>query len=126
LMPHPPVIGPEHLPEHPLLDLDGSQASGMTWRKWLSAVGVHEPIQREPLRINAYPLLLEEAKSGRGIALGWRHLVDADLAAGRLVRPVSTKVVTGLGYYLTWPSDHAPDPLTENFRDWLLHDAPGR
>lgn len=31
------------------------------------------------LQINNYPLLIDAARNGQGIALGWRYLVDADL-----------------------------------------------
>ncbi len=126
LMDNPPVFSPDHLPEHPLLELDDLHWDWMNWRGWLSAVGVHERIKREPLRINSYPLIIQEAKAGRGIALGWRHLIDSDLAAGHLVRPVSDKVRTDLGYYLLWPSSHALDQLAAEFRDWLIRMAPGR
>ena len=126
LMKNPPVIGPEYLPAHPLLELEDPRHTWMSWRSWLADAGVPDQPLTEPLRINAYTLIIEEAKAGRGIALGWRNLVDAELAAGTLVRPVADSVKTKLGYYLTWRMDYPLDPTPAAFRDWLIRQAPGR
>ncbi len=123
LMNNPPVIGPEHLPEHALLELDDIHWDWMSWPAWLSSVGIHKPVEHEPLRINSYPLIIAAAKAGQGIALGWQHLVDADLAAGHLVRPVPDRVETAYGYYLIWSDTHPLDPAAATLRDWLLANA---
>ena len=92
----------------------------MNWRGWLSWAGVDRPAAREPLRINAYPLVIEAARAGQGIALGWHRLVDADLAAGALVRPLPHSARTRFGYYLVWSASRALPPVAEGFRDWAL------
>lgn len=117
-----PLSGPEDLPNHPLLELDDVHWDWMNWRVWLSGAGVHGIAGREPLRINSYPLIIQAAKAGQGIALGWRHLTDPDLANGTLVRPVQKSIVTEFGYHLIWSSAHPMDPLAQAFRDWLLSD----
>lgn len=117
---HGPMTGPDTLPDHALLELDDIHWDWMNWRGWLSSVGVHRQAAREPLRINSYPLIIEAARYGEGVALGWAHLVDGDLAAGRLVRPVTDAVTTEFGYYLIWSDAHPLDPPAAAFRDWLL------
>ncbi|MEM7057901.1 MAG: LysR substrate-binding domain-containing protein [Pseudomonadota bacterium] len=117
---HGPLSQAEQLLQHPLLELDDVQWDWMNWRGWLSTIGVDGIAQAEPLRINSYPLIIEAAKAGQGLALGWRHLVDQPMAEGQLVAPLPNSVTTEFGYYLIWPADRPLDPLTAAFRNWLL------
>jgi len=116
----PALAAPVDLLDHALLELDTSHWDWMTWRGWLSRSGVDRPATREPLRINAYPLVIEVAKAGDGIALGWRHLVDTELAAGTLVRPLPHSVRTDLGYHLVWPAMGELASTAADFREWVF------
>jgi DNA-binding transcriptional LysR family regulator len=111
---------PADLPAHALLELEDARWDWMNWRGWLSWAGVERPAARDPLRINAYPLVIEAARAGQGVALGWRCLVDADLAAGRLVRPLPQSARTRFGYHLVWPATRPLSPVATAFRDWAL------
>ncbi|NCW55397.1 MAG: LysR family transcriptional regulator, partial [Rhodobacteraceae bacterium] len=54
--------------------------------------------------LNTYPLSIDAAVSGLGLALGWGHLVDHLIEDGKLVRPLqSVSVRTEFGYYLLKP-----------------------
>ncbi len=103
-----------------LLELEDTHWNWMHWRTWLARQGVSLPTDRTGFTINSYPLLIEAARRGQGIALGWRYLVDDDLATGRLVRAAPFSVVTGLGYYLVWSDRYASEPHSESFRKWAL------
>ncbi|HSF93503.1 MAG TPA: LysR substrate-binding domain-containing protein [Thermohalobaculum sp.] len=116
----PPLRQPADLPGHALLELEDVRWDWMNWRGWLSWAGVHRPAAREPLRINAYPLVIEAAKAGQGIALGWRRLVDSELASGALVRPLPQSARTEFGYHLVWPAARPLPPVAAGFRDWAL------
>lgn len=67
-----------------LLDLTKHNRGWATWDEWFERAG-------RPARPPAftgfenYVYLLEAAVMGRGIALGWRHLVDGFLKSGALV-----------------------------------------
>jgi putative choline sulfate-utilization transcription factor len=115
-----PLRTPTDLLDHALLELEDLRWDWMNWRGWLSWAGVEQPALREPLRINAYPLVIEAAKAGQGIALGWRRLVDAELAKGTLVRPLPHSARTNFGYYLVWPQARPLSPAATGFRDWAL------
>ena len=57
------------------------------------------PMERG-MRVNNYPLLMQAALEGQGIALRWGELIGGLLADGRLVRPLAHEYRTPRGYYL--------------------------
>ena len=67
------------------------------------------------MRINNYPLIIDAAKRGAGIALGWRHLIDDDITNGSLVRPVEGSVKTHYAYHIAWPFNDTLSPVAERF-----------
>ncbi len=68
----------------PFLELSKSNYGWSTWDDWfaLQAVGAARPNYQF---YNNYVYLLEAAAAGKGIALGWRGLVDRHLESGVLV-----------------------------------------
>jgi hypothetical protein len=54
----------------------------------------------------------------QGLALGDRHLVDQDLAAGRLVDVIPSDTRRG-GYYLIAPQGHWRELSRMTLRGWL-------
>ena len=102
-----------------LIDLADSQWNWMNWRLWLGGNHIDEPLGNRKLQINSYPLVIDAACAGQGVALGWRYLVDDLIDAGKLVRPVSQSLTTEYGYYLVWRESYHKDPVAARFRDWL-------
>ena len=103
-----------------LIDLEDEHWNWLTWRIWLTELGVTVPASHRPLRINSYPLVIEAARRGHGLALGWRYLVDDDLASGALVRPLSESVSTALGYHALRKERGKPSRHAADFCDWLM------
>jgi len=110
----------ESLPRADLLDIDFEHWQWMNWNIWLTEAGVSLPEGPRRLRMNNYPMIIDAARRGMGIALGWRHFVDADLEAGALVRPVPQSVTTDYAYYVARPYNAVPSPTVEAFRAWLM------
>ncbi len=54
------------------------------WEDWFAVAGRPNGTPRR-LGLDSYALVLEAATSGRGIALGWRHVVDRLVETGALV-----------------------------------------
>lgn len=108
-----------------LLELEDNRWDWMNWRIWLSGNGVDLPAGHKSFQINSYPLLIEAAKNGQGLALGWRYLVDNALAGGELVRPVAQSLHTAFGYYFVWPRQADATPMTLAFRDWANSELTG-
>lgn len=134
-----PVCSPAYLREHPLLHrpddlLDqtllhleyGKQSfGGVDWRSWLSRQGVVGQPVRRGLRFNSYPMVLEAAQAGQGVALGWSYITDPLVADGRLVHPVDRTVETQDGYYLCASKQAERTPGIGRFMDWILEEASG-
>lgn len=115
---------PDELFRKTLLYLDDGQADWFDWQEWFRRVGV-EPVEpRSRIDINNYPMLLQAAINGQGIALAWRHLVDAYLESGALVRPVETVLRTSAKFYLLEPEHPGrTKPSVRLFREWLLRES---
>lgn len=108
---------PARLLEVPLLHMDDGDRPWMSWGTWLARFGLDVPRQAGRILFNNYPVVLQQAVAGRGVALGWRHLVDDLLSDGVLVR-VGPEVTSAEGYFLTWPAG-AKAPTTEVLGVWL-------
>lgn len=115
-----PLASPRDLVRHALLHLEDDHWNWMTWRMWLTENGVDMPAARDGLTINNYPLLIEAAKKGQGLALGWNGLIDDGIREGTLVRPLTQSVGTRYGYYVVWPEQDEPPPHSAAFVAWIL------
>ena len=92
----------------------------INWSIWLEKCGIKAKPELHGLTLNNYPMLVQAALDGQGIALGWQHLVGHLLDAGKLVRPIKKAWDSQRGFYLVVSSD---PPLSEEIialRDWIL------
>lgn len=103
-----------------LIDLADSHWNWMNWRLWLGGNNIDEPLGNRNLQINSYPLVIEAACDGHGVALGWRYLVDDLIEQGRLIRPIAESLKTEFGYYLLCRDNLQPEEIANRFRGWLL------
>lgn len=134
-----PVCSPAYLAAHPeasdlaslssldLIEVDSSHTEWMNWRTWLTRQGLSDLPEDRGAYFNTYPLAIQAAVDGLGIALGWGHLVDHLLEAGELVRPLrEAQVRTSSGYYLL------KNPKKRAFRGqdivetWLMEQSASR
>lgn len=105
----------------PLLHLEaGDGRRWLDWAGFLSAVGHPVPRRGEHgVTINNYPLVIQAALAGQGVALGWRPLVDDLLATGQLRAAWSTPITTERGYYLVHANRRDGSREVRLFRRWL-------
>ena len=134
-----PVCSPDYLSTHPqaadaaelpfldLIEVDSSHTEWMNWRTWLTRQGGgNEPLDQAAY-FNTYPLAIQAAVDGLGVALGWGHLVDHLLASGKLVRPAGDQQVrTTSGYYLLVNRKKAPFHGQEIVENWLIEQSAAR
>ncbi len=132
-----PVCSPAYLGDHPelrraedlldqtLLHLEYGKPSlgGIDWRTWLLRQGVNGQPVRRGLRFNSYPMVLQAAEAGHGVALGWSYVTDPIVADGRLVCPVDRAVETQDGYYLCTSKATGQTPGIIAFLDWINNEA---
>ncbi len=116
---------PEDLLDQTLLHLEYGKPGfgGVDWRSWLLRQGVNGQPVRRGVRFNSYPMVLEAAQAGRGVALGWSYVTDPLVAEGRLVCPVARVVETQEGYYLCASGATQRSPHVTAFLDWVSAEA---
>lgn len=101
----------------PFVHMDDGHHPWMTWADWLSQFGI--TLRRQPGRVlfHNYPMVLQQALAGRGVALGWRFLID-ELVAGDALTVVGPEVRSHRGYFVTWPEGE-PSEAVRALIDWL-------
>jgi len=103
-----------------LIDLADSHWNWMNWRLWLGGNDIDQPLANRNLQFNSYPLVIDAACAGQGVALGWRYLVDDLIAQGRLLRPVEQSLKTDFGYYFICRENLQDDINVISLRNWLM------
>jgi LysR family transcriptional regulator, glycine cleavage system transcriptional activator len=106
---HPELLNapPQVLMKFPLLRLVSEETIGLKWADWLSHQGVKLPVVTGPV-FSTFSLLLLELVAARGIALGYKHIVDQLLIDRRIVRLSDRSIRTGLGFYIVY---REPEPI---------------
>jgi LysR family transcriptional regulator, glycine cleavage system transcriptional activator len=125
---HPVLHRPEDLLDQTLLHLEYGKPAfgGVDWRSWLLRQGVNGQPVRRGVRFNSYPMVLQAAEAGHGVALGWSYVTDPLLAEGRLVCPVDRTLETQDGYYLCTSNTIGKSRAIAGFMDWISAEAAGQ
>lgn len=122
---HAALHRPEDMLDQTLLHLEYGRPSfgGVDWRTWLLRQGVNGQPVRRGLRFNSYPMVLQAAEAGQGVALGWSYVTDPLLAEGRLVCPLDHTVETRDGYFVCTSNDVDRAASITSFLDWISAEA---
>jgi DNA-binding transcriptional LysR family regulator len=103
-----------------LIHLEEPARVACDWKEWFESAGHQYRPQSRLLTINDYVLVIQAALAGEGVALGWQHLIERQVASGALV-PVSEHVFeTGSDFYVVWPRARELSAPARKVRDWLL------
>lgn len=83
---------PRDLLALPLLSHLAIPQDWMEWTDWFEAVGIN--VQKRPrlTYFDSYPLALQAAVAGHGVALGWRRTTEGMIDEGKLIRPCEEAV----------------------------------
>ncbi|MCR6500419.1 LysR substrate-binding domain-containing protein [Shinella sp. CPCC 101442] len=107
--------GPQCLGRVPLLQLENFTSPLMDWNTWLET-GVN-PIIR---RLTTYAMVLEAARFGHGVALGWHPYVRQAVEKGDLVRlPIEERTST-YREFLVVKSASRRRFSVEQTKDWII------
>ncbi|MGA7811241.1 transcriptional regulator GcvA [Bradyrhizobium sp.] len=112
-----PVETAHDLRRHVLLH---STTTRSAWPNWLAAAGVAGLTPARHIELDHVYLQLQAAVDGLGVALGSLHLIEADIAAGRLVCPIAAPELRAGDYQLIISDDRLRDPAIKAFRSWIL------
>lgn len=121
-----PLEKPSDLHDHTLLHVITRPDD---WRMWLVAAGI-DPAEVDPAKGPSFqnlPVALEAAMAGLGVAIADRQIIEADLAAGRLVAPFDIYMPLAGAYYLVRPvgSGRRRDRRVDAFTSWLKQEIAG-
>jgi len=112
-----PLARPEDLAQHTLLHMS---LYADEWQHWLTAAGLPARLATGPgLTFDLSLMALAAAMDGLGVALGRTAYVEADLAAGRLVKPFDFVLPAEAGFYVVTPQGTAPRSEVASFIAWL-------
>lgn len=115
------------LPDHALIDVRNNHAEWLNWQTWLTQKNIDPDRVRHSTLVNTYPLAIQAAADGLGIALGWGHLVDRHLSSGALVRPLAkAHVRTHSGYYMLTREKASPSSDRDAVARWLRNESATR
>jgi DNA-binding transcriptional LysR family regulator len=115
-----PIESPQDLRRHVLLHSTSTRSS---WPEWLASAGVPNLKPARDLELDHVFLQLQAAVDGLGVALASLPLIEAEIAAGRLICPLATPELRADDYQLLIPEDRLRDPAIKAFRTWILAEA---
>ncbi|MFN3208347.1 MAG: LysR family transcriptional regulator [Roseovarius sp.] len=84
MMDLPAPVTPTTLPDLPLLSHRVTPQDWFDWPDWFAAVGAPRPAGLRTISFDSYPLVLQAAVAGQGIALGWKRTVGGLIEEGKL------------------------------------------
>lgn len=118
----PAAIAPSQL----LHDESALVAPGLpTWSAWFAQAGLdREADAGGPLFSNSH-MSLAAAAAGQGFALGLGPLVEADIAAGLLVKPFALELPSAFSFWFVCRRQRLHDPKIAAFRRWIFEQAAG-
>jgi len=105
----------------PLLHMDDRDPRWLDWPRWCELAGYATPGRPARFHYNNYPLLLNAAIEGHGLALGWHGLVGALIGEGTLVGLEPVVHRPERGYVLG--ARHADAAVIAPIVDWLRREA---
>ncbi len=118
------AASPADLASLPLLHLECvGPAAWLSWGDWFTLHGLPVPAGGHDLTFNNYPLVLQAALMGQGVALGWSPLIAELMRDGHLVALIDRPVQTERGYFLVVSSRRKPDERRDRFRRWVVEES---
>lgn len=112
-------LDPQGLISFPLLSHAVAPQDWMVWDDWFHAVGVKPDLRPRYLSFDSYPLALQAAVAGQGIALGWHRTTEGMLAEGKLIKPCHETVERPSEISVYRGTSRQPHPNTDQLVAWL-------
>jgi LysR family glycine cleavage system transcriptional activator len=106
----------------PMINVDWGQDGAFlpTWGEWLESVGLLPTEVTAGPTFNLSSMAIDAAVSGKGILLGQRALIQAELSAGTLIAPFDAVLALKKSYYLVYPEQTLKHDSAMAFIDWLV------
>ncbi|ETX29188.1 LysR family transcriptional regulator [Roseivivax isoporae] len=116
------------LPQYTLLSHQVLPQDWLDWPDWFAALGHATPRNARLAGFDSFPLVLQAAVAGQGIALGWRNTVSGLIADGKLVRVCAEAVFRPTEISVFRGTRSGNHPETDALLAWLRDELaePGR
>jgi LysR family transcriptional regulator, glycine cleavage system transcriptional activator len=117
---------PDDLAKHRLIHDTSIPGGGeySAWDRWLELAGAKHVSAHRGVRFTLAELAMQAAIDGAGVVLGRVVLAEADLEAGRLVRPFKAELPLEVSYFLVRSNTAVPRNEMRVFQDWLFEQVP--
>ncbi|WP_299970375.1 LysR substrate-binding domain-containing protein [uncultured Roseobacter sp.] len=112
-------LDPRKIASFPLLVHAVARQDWMVWEDWFKSVGSRPSNRARHIAFDSYPLALQAAVAGQGIALGWRRTTEGMIAEGKLIRPCREKVERPTEISVYRSASSQPHPNTDQLIAWL-------
>lgn len=109
--------------EADLLHTEERYQARYDWRRWFEDHGHDIALAESGQRSNDYSIVVHAALEGQGVALGWLHIVEPLIEAGRLLTVGDDVVHTGQPFCIVARPDARPQDGVAALRRWLLAEA---
>lgn len=106
-----------------LLHLESDQPTWLTWADWLERCGAAVTGKLPGPQFNNYAITIQAASDGRGVALGWRRLLQQQIESGRLAQVLPATIVPEAAYHLLTPDKRRQDATVRAFETWMTAEA---
>lgn len=93
------------------------------WRLWCLSAGAKGIDPQRGMVFADSNGVIEATLAGRGVALLRRSLIEAELAARRLLEVQAPTLRTPFSYYLLYREETLKEPPMQEFFDWLIRQA---
>jgi LysR family transcriptional regulator, glycine cleavage system transcriptional activator len=122
-----PACSPDLLRKRPVKTVDDlrhhvilhSATTRSAWSQWLMIAGAADLKAMRQLELEHVYLQLQATVEGLGVALASLPLIEADVAAGRLVCPISAPQWNAGFYELVINEERFGNPVVRVFRNWI-------
>lgn len=114
------ALTPDSLCDLDLLHYDEKPGDWMTWASWYRHLGLAPPPGHDRgTRYDSYPVMVQAAIAGHGLALGWGRGLATLLESGELVPAVEERVRLERGIAIYRSRESADSGHSERLLAWL-------
>lgn len=93
------------------------------WRAWFALAGIDDVVIDDETIITDSNVITQAALDGQGVALGIFPLIQNEVDAGRLIRPLPLHLKPKRAYYLLTPPDTRSKAEIDKVCQWLESEA---
>lgn len=112
-------LAPERLLAYPLLAHSVTPQDWTDWHGWFSGISAELTDRPRLVSFDSYPLALQAAVSGQGIALGWQRTTQGMIEEGKLIRPCNAQMERPTELSVFRGNTRNRHPKTDQLLEWL-------